>query len=168
MKIRHFLLLVVVLMSSLAVGCSPAGSEMDYLAAGGRAEVTGVMNGLAFSAVIELSGSGEILRVEYISPTSLQGLILTAKGEECEVKLGDVCFTCGTEEVTGFLRPVSVFLPQGDANTVQKEGENTVLTFPCGGALTLSPEGEPLSFAREDIEMRVVWWESGAEEKNGS
>ena len=141
---------------------------MDYLASGGRGEVEGKLNGLAFSAVIELSGGGEILRVEYISPTSLQGLILTAKGEECEVKLGDVCFTCSTEEVAGFLRPVTSFLPYGDAKTVQREGENTVLTFPFGEKLTLSPKGEPLSFFGEEIEMRVVWWESGAEEKNGS
>ena len=162
MKIRHFLLSIVVLMSLWSVGCAPVRSGMDYLAAGGRAEVTGVMDGLAFSAVIELSGGGETLRVEYISPISLQGLILTANGEECEVKLGDVCFTCSTEGVAGFLRPVTSFLPYGDAKTVQREGENTVLTFPFGEKLTLSPKGEPLSFFGEEIEMRVVWWEMGA------
>ncbi len=161
MKIRHFLLLVVVLMSSWAIGCAPARSGMDYLASGGRGEVRGEMSGVEFSAVVDVSKGGELLRVEYLSPDSLCGLILTASGEECEVKLGEVQFVCDTSEVAGFLRPVTAFLPQGDANTVQKEGENTVLTFPAGGTLTLSPKGEPLSLTREDIDMRVVWWERG-------
>ncbi len=168
MKIRHFLLLIVVLMSSWAVGCAPARSGMDYLVSGGRGEVVGKMSGVEFSAVVELSGGGEALRIEYLSPNSLQGLILRAEGGECEVKLGDVCFTCGVDEVAGFLRPVVAFLPQGDAETVQKMGENTVLTFPSGGTLTLSPKGEPLSLEGEDIEVRVVWWESGAEGEIGS
>ena len=143
MKIRHFLLLLVVVMSFLGVGCAPARSEMNYLAAGGRGEVNGVMNGLAFSAVIEISPSGDCVAVEYHSPESLSSLKLTAQGEECRVNLGDVDFFCGLDEVSGFLRPVTAFLPYGDAKTVQKEGEDTVLTFPSGGKLTLSPKGEP-------------------------
>ena len=136
---------------------------MDYLISGGRGEVRGEMSGVEFCAVVELSSGGENLRVEYLSPASLCGFVLTSKGEECEVKLGDVCFTCNIEEVSGLLRPATAFLLYGDANTVQKEGENTVLTFPTGGTLTLSPKGEPLLLAREDIQMNVVWWESGEE-----
>ncbi len=161
MKIRHFLLLVVVLMSSWAIGCAPARSGMEYLSSGGRGEVRGKMSGVEFSAVVEISSDGEDLRVEYLTPASLCGLILTARNEECEVKLGEVGFTCNVSEVAGFLRPVTAFLPQEEAATVQREGENTVLTFPTGGTLTLSPKGEPLSVTREDIDMRVVWWERG-------
>ena len=165
MKIRHFLLLVVVLVSSWTVGCAPARSGMDYLASGGRGEVSGRMSGVEFAAVVEISSGGENLRVEYLAPASLCGLILTANEEECEVKLGDVCFTCDVDEVSGFLRPVTAFLPQGDANSVQKEGENTVLSFSADGTLTLSPSGEPLSLVREDIDVRVVWWERGESEE---
>ena len=161
MKIRHFLLLIVVLMSLWGTGCAPARSGMDYLASGGRGEVSGKMSGVEFSAVVELSPKGERVRVEYLSPASLCGLTLTASGEACEVKLGEVQFVCNTSEVAGFLRPVSVFLPKEEAATVQKTGENTVLTFPSGETLTLSPKGEPISLAREDINMRVVWWQSG-------
>ena len=163
MKIRHFLLSIVVLMSLWGVGCTPARSGMDYLAAGGRGEVNGVMDGLAFSAVIEISPSGDCVVVEYHSPESLSSLKLTAKGEKCRVELGEVDFVCGVDEVGGFLRPVTSFLTHGDAKTVQKEGEDTVLTFPSGGKLTLSPKGEPLSFLGEEIELRVVWWERGEE-----
>ena len=46
-------------------------------------------------------------------------------------------------------------------NRVQKEGENTCLTFSGGEVLTLSPKGEPLSFVREDLHLRVTWWQSG-------
>ena len=164
MKIRHFLLLVVVLMSSWAVGCAPARSNQEYLRSGGRGEVAGSMSGMDFSAVVEISSGGEVLCVEYLSPNALKGLVLRAKGEVCEVKLGDVSFVCDTNEIAGFLRPVSAFLPQGDATTVQKEGENTALTFPDGGVLTVSPEGAPISFAREDIEVHTVWWEQGSAE----
>lgn len=161
MKIRHFLLLVVVLVSSWIVGCAPARSGMDYASEGGRGEVTGEMSGVEFSAVIEIGPNRDYISVEYLSPTSLCGLMLTAKGEECEVKLGEVSFTCDTREVEGFLRPVTAFLPQEQANTVQKEGENTVMTFPVGGTLILSPTGDPISLSRGDIEVRVVWWERG-------
>lgn len=164
MKIRLFLLLVVVLMSSWAVGCAPARSGMDYLSEGGRAEVRGEMSGVAFCAVVELSKNGERVRVEYLAPDSLCGLILVAEGERCEVCLGDVSFACSTGEVVGFLRPATAFLLQGDANTVQRVGADTVLTFPTGGTLTLSPQGEPRYLVREDIEMRVVWWQKGTAE----
>ena len=165
MKIRHFLLFVVVLVSLWAVGCAPARSGMDYLALGGRGEVSGKMGDLEFVAVVEIAPGAEFLRVEYLSPAALCGLILEARGESCEVTLGEVTFVCETAEVAGFLRPVSAFLPQEDAATVQKAGENTTLTFPSGGTLTLSPKGEPLSLVREDIDVRVVWWERGGSEK---
>ena len=160
MKIRHFLLLIVVLMSSWAVGCAPAGSGLDYLSEGGRAEVAGEMSGVAFSAVVEIAKSGERVRVEYLSPESLKGMIFVTEGETCEVSLGDVCFSCDPCEVAGFLRPATVFLQQGEANSVQKEGDNRVLTFPTGERMTLSPSGTPLSLEREDIHLRVIWWEN--------
>ena len=165
MKIRHFLLLVVVLVSFLAVGCTPVRSTQDYLASGGRGEVAGKMNGVEFLAVIEILGGGNVFCIEYLAPSSLCGLVLEVRGESCEVTLGEVNFVCDTAEVAGFLRPVSVFLPHGDAKTVQKEGENTVLTFSSGGTLTLSPKGEPLAFVCEGIDVRVVWWERGESEE---
>ena len=168
MKIRHFLLLVVVLMSSWAVGCAPARSGLDYLASGGRGEVRGEMSGVEFSAVVELSPKGERMRVEYLAPDSLCGLIFLTNGDKCEVRLGEVGFVCDAREVVGFLRPATAFLPQGDANSVQKVGENTVLRYPTSGTLTLSPKGEPLSLAREDINVQVVWWQKGTEENFGS
>ena len=159
MKIRHFLLLVVVLMSSWAVGCAPAGSTLDYLTVGGRAEVVGEMSGVAFSAVVEIAKNGERVRVEYLSPASLKGMIFVTEGETCEVFLGDVSFVCDPCEVAGFLRPATAFLQHGGANSVQKEGENRVLTFPTGETLTLSPSGTPISLNRDDIHLRVIWWE---------
>ena len=63
MKIRHFLLLVVVLVSSWVVGCAPTQREMEFLKTGGRGEVAGEMSGVAFSAVVELSPNGEGVRV---------------------------------------------------------------------------------------------------------
>ena len=165
MKSRHFLLLLVVVVSLLGVGCAPARSEMNYLTLGGRGEVRGEMNGLEFSAVIEISPSGDCVAVEYHSPEALSSLKMTAQGETCRVKLGDVDFVCDVDEVGGFLQPVTAFLPYVDAKTVQKEGENTVLTFPTGGKLTLSPKGYPVSFEGEGIALEVVWWEMGTEQK---
>lgn len=160
MKTRHFLLYLVVLMSWVIFGCAPARSGTDYLTTGGRGEVVGSLNGMDFSAVIELGKNGESVRVEYLSPTSLKGLILTSDKGTCEVRLGELCFSCEREEVEGFLLPATAFFAYGDAKSVQKEGENTVLTFPTGSVLTLSPKGEPLSLSSEKINARVLWWES--------
>ena len=163
MKIRHFLLLVVVLMSLVAFGCAPARSKMDYLASGGYGEVSGEMNGMEFSALVEISPGGESIRVEYLAPASLCGLTVTKNKEDCKLQLGEICSVCDETEIAGFLRPVTSFLPYSDAKSVQKEGENTVLTFPSGCVLILSPKGEPLAFKSEDMEMRVVWWQSTKE-----
>ena len=161
MKIRHFLLCVVVGVSLLWVGCTPARSGTDYLTTGGRGEVTGRMNGMEFTAVIELGENGESVGVEYFSPASLCGVILVSDGERCEVNLGEISFSCEASKTDGFLRPATAFLLYGDVKSVQKDGENTVLTFPSGSVLTLSPKGEPLALSSEDIEVRVVWWECG-------
>ncbi|MBO5931240.1 MAG: hypothetical protein J6Q70_03290 [Clostridia bacterium] len=163
MKTRHFLLLLVVLVSWWGVSCAPLQGGIDYIHSGGRGEVRGSMDGVEFSALITLSQKGEVLQVEYTSPSSLCGLKLRAQGESCEVALGEVSFVCNTAEVVGFLRPVGVFLPQESAKTVQKQGENTALTYPNGGGLILSPKGEPISFSGEGIDVRVIWWETGAE-----
>ena len=168
MKIRHFLLLVVVLLSSWTIGCAPARSGQEYLTTGGCGEVTGEMSGVSFTAEIELMPNRERVRVTYLAPETLRGLVLLSDGETCEVTLGELSFSCKACEVAGFLRPVTVFLTQGEASSVQREGENTVLTYPTGEVLTLSPSGEPISLAREDIKMRVVWWQTGGVEGLGS
>ena len=168
MKIRHFLLLVVVLMSLLMFGCAPARSETEYLKTGGSCEVSGQMSGMDFSAVVEIAVGGERVRVEYLSPESLCGLVLTSDGETCEVQLGEMYFTCKAVDVVGFLRPATSFLQPQEASSVQKEGENTVFTFSTGEQLTLSAKGEPLSLVGEDISMRVVWWQSTEPSNLGS
>ena len=163
MKIRHFLLLVVVLLSLCGAGCAPARSGADYPTTGGRGEVRGAMGDVEFSAVIELSPGGERLRVEYLSPSSLCGLVLVSDGKTCEVTLGELSFACHADEVSGFLRPVTAFLKGKDATSVQRVGENTVLTFPSGEVLTLSPTGAPISLVGEDLNLQVVWWETKSE-----
>lgn len=160
MKIRHFLLCLVVGLSLLAVGCSPARGGADHLLHGGRGEVSGHVGELAFCALAEIAPGGERVRVEYLSPPSLCGLVLTLEGSFCEVRVGGTVFTCSPGEVAGLLRPATVFLTNGDAKTVQREGENTVLTFSDGGRLTLSSKGEPLAFSRGDLFVSVVWWQS--------
>ena len=162
------MLLTVVLISMWGFGCAPARSGMDYLESGGHGEVSGQINGMDFSALVEISPGGESVRVEYLSPDALCGLTLTLLGESCEVRLGEVCFSCDVGEVEGLLRPATAFLLYGDANSVQKEGENTVLVFPSGSTLTLSPKGEPISLVGEDVEMRVVWWQRGTAANLGS
>ena len=168
MKIRQFLLCLVVLMSCMSIGCAPAGAGQDYLREGGRAEVEGKMDGLAFRALITLSAGGDAVRIEYLAPTDLCGLVILVDGEVCEVCLGNVRFTCDEREVSGFLRPVVAFLPHGEAKSVQKEGENTVLIFPTEEKLTLSGEGEPIAFEGDAVNVRVVWWQSGARAADGT
>ena len=99
--------------------------------------------------------------MEYLSPDSLCGLKLLAKGEECQVTLGELSFVRSTDEVVGFLRPATAFLLYGDANSLQKDGENLVLNFSAKGMLTLSSAGTPISLVRDDIRLQVVWWEEG-------
>ena len=161
MKIRQFLLLLVVGVSLLAIGCAPARSNASYIVTGGRGEVTGEMRGMAFCALVEIGEGGAWARVEYLAPEALKGMALTVEGEICKVVLGELNYTCAATEVEGFLQPVSVFLIKETAATVQKEGEDTVLTFPGGGKLTLTPRGEPLAFEGEDVSVRITWWQSG-------
>ena len=157
--IRHFLLWVVVLLSLLGEGCAPARSRADYLILGGTGEVQGEMSGVSFSAAIELSPGGERVRVEYLSPASLCGIVLVSDGKTCEVTLGELSFSCEADAMSGFLRPVTAFLRGEDAASVQRVGENTVLTFPTGEVLTLSPSGAPISLTSREVTLRVIWWQ---------
>ena len=162
MKIRHFLLCLVVGLSLFVWGCVPSKSTTDYLVQGGYGEVSGRMGGVEFEAVVELAQKGERVRVEYLSPASLCGITLTLEGERCEVRVrDDMTFVCTPDEVAGLLRPATAFLTNGVAKSVQKEGENTVLTFPDGSVLTLSPKGEPLSYSCGNFDARMTWWQSG-------
>ena len=167
MKIRHFLLLIVVLLSLLWVGCAPARSDVDYLTTGGSGEVKGTMSGVEFCAVIKIDAGRERVRVEYLSPMSFCGIVLVSDGKTCEVTVGNFSFACNADEVSGFLRPVTAFLRNEGAASVQRVGENTVLTLPTGEMLTLSPAGAPLSLVGEDLDLRVTWWETGSEECRG-
>lgn len=162
MKIRQFLLCIVVLMSCMTIGCSSVGNRLDYLQSGGRAEIEGEMDGLAFRGVITIAAGGDEVSIEYLAPTDLCGLVILVDGEACRVRLGDVQFNCDVSEVSGFLRPVVAFLPQGETKSVQKDGKNTVLVFPSEQTLTLSEQGEPIAFTGENLWVRVVWWQSSA------
>ena len=159
MKIRHFLLLIVVLLSLLWVGCAPARSGVDYLTTGGCGEVKGTMSGVEFCAVIKIDAGRERVRVEYLSPMSFCGIVLVSDGKTCEVTLGELSFSCEADAMSGFLRPVTAFLRGEDAASVQRVGENTVLTFPTGEVLTLSPSGAPISLTSREVTLRVIWWQ---------
>jgi len=78
----------------------------------------------------------------------------------CRVTRDGVAFTLSSETVSGWLAPLRLLLSEETPQTVRCEGEDTVLTFPSGGELTLSGEGVPRGGTGEGFSFTVCRWVS--------
>lgn len=150
-------------------GCSEVGEEyFVYLEKGFCAEVEGMMNGQAISAVVSLEAQkgGYLAEVRYLSPSTLKGLAVCG---ECDAKgvpfgVGRLSWEgCESEAdahtVTGLLLPARAFLPSGELATVRREDTGYSLTLTDGTALSVGEEGGPRWIKDESIELEIKWLE---------
>ena len=157
------MLLAVISVAIFAVGVWGCKTVTDYTAYRNedfRAEVTGDLYGVPFSAVIEAENGGKELSVSYLSSDPLEGIVVALHADgTATVTREEVVIVCEKSAVSGLLSPVLLLFDTGDIGAVRKEGERTRLSFAGGGEMLLSSDMHPMRVDHGDVLYEVVWWE---------
>lgn len=162
-------LLLVVLLWGYG-GCATQ-TPPDYLAFLERAfaaEIRGERNGTAFSAKISAtpSADGVTVRVEYLTPDTLSGIVVTSTcnadgglAGDAEVSRGKTTVRLDSESLFGLLEPVRCWFLLDTHTAVQKDDGGYVLQFADGVTAVMDETGLPSSYSAPSIWYDVIWWE---------
>ena len=164
-----FLALLLVITLFLA-GCGTGGQEkrLAFLGKPLRAEIELEREGKSATAVIELGTAEDgkrFMRLTFLSPKSLEGVVAEARGESLSLSLGETSFDA-PEATAALLRAGELFSDTGvllSVKRVRAEAESLtelVVSSSAGDrTLTLSDSDRLLSITAEDIKVTVIWLE---------
>lgn len=158
MKNRQYLLFLLLICVIFGSACAREVDPARYRAEGFCAELMGSLQGVDFGARVTGDALGGT--IEFVTPISLSGVRVEWREEHCRVTRNGVTFELSIEAVSGWLAPLRLLLLEETPKTVCCEGEETILTFPSGGELTLSEEGVPLGGTGEGFSFTVCRWVS--------
>ncbi len=119
-------IIAVVMLIFSFFGCAPddAGGSLRVLESPAEIEISGERNGIAFTAVMSVSG-GEG-RISFSSPDSMKGLTVLTSGGVWGSELGEVGISGVAPELIG--APMKAFLDFGEVVSVEKqEGGRTLI-----------------------------------------
>ena len=170
MKIRYFLLLLILGSFILCTGCMHVVNGEDlyfsYREAPFRAELRGTLDGIPFSA--EIGRDSPIdpndpridVYIKYLTPHAMQDVRLYYDSKsDLYATLEDILYPIDDDTTLGWLRPLELLFSDGELLSIIKEGETFILQLPQG-ELRLSKDGLPLSARGEQFMFDVIWWES--------
>ena len=147
--------------------CREAGQGRRYFAyldAPAKAELTGKINSLCFSATLETAGRGADSTVDaaltFVAPDSLAGVTLVCRNGTWSASLG---LLTGEADGEGLARVATLLTEERAVRSSKSEGNCTVLTLSDGATLVLDAKtGAPLRAAWSDggraIEVVIVSW----------
>lgn len=178
---RRILYLILVCAFVLS-GCSHTSvpPSTDYIQERGfSAEVSGEMNGQQLVASVCVtcatdSGKREA-RAEYASPSSLDGVTVTAvlfpqsepkrnqgqplfTTEAPQISRGEHVYAVPIGTIDGLLLPATVLLSLGTPASVQKGADSYTLTFENNTVLIISTDGTPLSLSTPSLFLQFPSW----------
>ncbi|MBO4309197.1 MAG: hypothetical protein J5885_05140 [Clostridia bacterium] len=116
------------------------------------ASIEGTRGELAFSAELTVTATDRVIR--YTAPESLAGLTATATAGGIRVVQGELSRQDGSG-ATGLLLPLDLLVSPAELATVQKRGDETVLTYTDGTEIFLNADGTPRAVIRTDILFTV-------------
>lgn len=106
------------------------------------------------------------LKVEYLAPPALEGIVLTGRCDEtgqlcgeASVALDGVVLELEGVAVEGFFLPATAFLAGEELLRVERAGEDYRVTLESGWELSLNASGVPKGCRGETVDFWVVWWE---------
>lgn len=163
MKIRHFLLFVVLGVVLVCTGCK--GGAEDLFAYRERdvcLVIEGSVRGFACSAELcreidTAGGARDTLR--YLAPASLVGVTLTRDPDGTLIlSTGELSRVCRVDEVEGMLLPIRLLFDLcADVETIRRTTDGgTHLTMTGGISLTLSPDGLPTTLLSPDASLKIT------------
>lgn len=154
----------------LCNSCAPPPSSPFAAEGAFSAEIVGTLAGEELSAVIHASQKADTgereVGVCFLSPSAWKGMairaVIRSDGElgEAQVTLGERSVPTEGGRVAGLLSPVLILLDASEAATVQKQGEEYLLTLGDGAQFWLDVEGRPKRYESESVSFSVVWWEA--------
>ena len=162
MKIRHFLLFLVLCVVLTCAGCAgDARDRFAYRERDARFVVEGSVRGFAFSAELfrEIDATGgkrDTLR--YLAPASLEGVTLTRESDGAlTLSKGEMVRVCVADEVAGMLLPICLlFDTPTTIETIRQSADGcTHVTLAGGVSMTLSPDGTPTTVRSPDAALTI-------------
>ena len=146
------------------VSCAPSLPAPDGGMTGSfSAELAGELYGVSFCARLEVTEeeTGRKIRLEYLSPPALEGLILeTVAGEEgVTLTLGEQRLETTAAAVAGWLLPAEALLLVGEEPplSVERNGEGSYrFVLPGETIFTVDPKGIPQSLSSPNICLSVL------------
>ncbi|MBE6620930.1 MAG: hypothetical protein E7625_06185 [Ruminococcaceae bacterium] len=160
-------LLALLLTGSVSCGRQEGSRRyFAYLDTPAKATLTGHVNSLAFSAVLETQGRNENgstdAKLTFTSPESLSGVCLVCRDGVWSASLGSLT---GENGAGGLGRIPALLIEERAVRSTKAEGETVALTLSDGARLILDKKtGVPLRAEWSDghraIDMVIVEWES--------
>ncbi len=161
----------LLLAALLLAGCSPPPAGADFLAyqtKSSRAELSGELNGVEFSALVELSplpedGSAREFRLEYTAPDELRGIVLMSREGVTTLSFEGLELPGGV--FSDLCKPADAFALSADVISAEakKSEDGTALTqlvLSDGSSVTVDSEsGYPVGITTSGLTLRVVWFE---------
>ncbi len=165
--------LVVCLIAAGLTSCQKSPPDpLGWQTQSFRAEVRGRVHGKESAAQVwgTPHGSGWLLEVEYLAPSSVAGIRIRAEVDarrdlcgEAEVTLGGSVYRSEAQSLAGLLAPALDLLVPSSAqlNSVRTDHGAWVYQFSGGTCLVLNSGGIPQSLTSPSCTLTVLWWEWG-------
>ena len=127
-----------------------------------RAEIDGLLGDVSFGAIIEQTAAE--LRITYLCPDALEGIVLCKSGDRVFIKSGEQTQEIDEKSVSGLLSPLTVLLERKAPTRIRKTEDGTALTLGNGAILRLNQNGNPIAYESDMLRFLTVWWEDGKAE----
>ncbi len=161
MRIHKIICVIIALL--MLCGCGDIDSSvLSYAERAFCADVEGQVDGLDFVARVQVSAPSEDgtrdVRIEFSSPESLRGIVVTKDAEGTTVSLGGVALSNAT--AGGWLIIAQLLIPEGQVVSIKKaEGEAATATVALDSKQTIVIDlntGAPLEAAVDGVRSARV------------
>jgi len=165
MKIYKMICVIIALL--MLGGCGKIDSEvLSYAERPFCAEVKGQMHGLDFSASVQVSArnedGGRNIRIQFVSPESLRGIVVTNDGKESRVDLDGVSLKDSAAE--GWMLAAQLLIPQGQVVSIksaEQDPHTAVVLLDSKQTIIIDVNtGAPLEAAIDGTYVKVTRFES--------
>lgn len=154
-------LLCAVLLCTLFVGCTPHTDHLAPLRGGFSADVSGEMNGVAFSALVEsvmAADGAKTLTLTFYAPTALADTAVKRAPDGAIAYLAGEVTVAGVPD--GILPLFDLFDPTGEVADVALTEEGHTLVTGDGFSVTFLADGTPYLLENDKARVTVVRFET--------
>ena len=162
---KHKIICVIIVLFALS-GCgSIDAGVLNYADHAFYADVEGMLNGLDFTARVQVGAPSEdnarSINIQFSSPESLDGIVVARDADGTTVSLDGVVITDAAAQ--GWLAVAHALIPAGQVVNIKKEeGNAAVATVALDSKQTIVIDlntGAPLEATLDGVNVRVIRFE---------